>query len=508
MTLNNKWISALLPVLLLITGMAGCSKFLDRKPLGVGTQDDIVQGGVEGMVFGLYGELRKSGVSGFPTIGLHNVRSDDAVKGSTSGDESAITTIFDEFKYDPSYNQVTTYWDDHYAFITLCNAVIHEVDSLELSDQASLQNRAEATFLRAFAYFDLVRNFGSVPKIDFKIYLPSDANVPKVPVTEIYSLIDTDLDFAIANLPPEWEAKFIGRSTKGAADALKAKTLLYRKDWAGALAKAEDVISSQRYSLIDPYYRLFKEEGENSKESLFEIQMYVNANGSVNLGNNYNQSQGVRGAGEWNLGWGFNAPTASLVNSYETGDPRREATILFSGESDGGTANGGYIKTLPPLATSPQPYWNKKVYTDPTRRALITITDGDPQYSRWLNIPKLRYADVLLMAAEAANELGGPANTTKALDYLEQVRFRARQGNNAILPKVVVTDQAQLRDIIHRERRAELAMEGERFYDLVRWNKALTVLGPLGYQERNKYYPIPQSAIDKSGGTLIQNPDY
>jgi starch-binding outer membrane protein, SusD/RagB family len=505
MTQNKIWISALLPVMLLMTGLAGCSKFLDRKPLGVGTEDDIVQGGVEGKVFALYGELRKSGVSGFPTIGLHNIRSDDALKGSTPGDESALTAIFDEFKYDPSYGQVATYWDDHFAFITRCNDVIHDVDSLGLTDPASLQNRAEATFLRAFAYFDMVRNFGSVPKVDFKVYQPSDINVPKVPVQDIYALIDADLDFASANLPPEWEARFIGRSTKGAADGLKAKALLYRKDWAGALAKAEDVINSQKYTLIDPYYRLFKEDGENSKESIFEIQMYVNANGSVNLGNNYNQAQGVRGAGEWNLGWGFNQPTQSLVNSYELNDPRREATVLFSGQSDGGTGTGGYNRTLP---QSDQPYWNKKVYTDPARRALITNTAGDPQFSYWLNIPKLRYADVLLMAAEAANELGGPANTTKALDYLEQVRARARQGNNAILPKIEITDQAQLREAIYRERRAELAMEGERFFDLVRWGRAINILGPLGYQERNKYYPIPQGAIDKSGGTLVQNPDY
>jgi hypothetical protein len=236
--------------------------------------------------------------------------------------------------------------------------------------------------------------------------------------------------------------------------------------------------------------------------------MYVNVNGSVNLGNNHNQVQGVRGSGEWDLGWGFNVPTQNLINAYEPNDPRKEATVLVSGQSDGGRSTGGYDRVLPASPPLAQMYWNKKVYTDPARRARITIFTNDPHFSRWLNIGILRYADVLLMAAEAANELGGPANTTKALDYLEQVRFRARQGNAAILPKVVVTDQAQLRDIIHRERRVELAMENERFYDLVRWDKAQAVLGAQGYQARNRYYPIPQSAIDKSNGKLIQNPDY
>lgn len=508
MTLNNKWIAVLLPLVLLLAGATGCKKFLDRKPLGVGTEDDITQGGLEGKVFSLYGELRKDGMSGFPSLGFKNIRSDDALKGSTTGDAAFITTIFDNFQYDAAQGQATVYWDDHYYFIILCNAVIHDVDSLKLTDPASQTNRAEATFLRAMTYFDLVRDFGDVPKIDFKVNKPEDANIAKSPAAEIYNLIDKDLDFAVANLPPEWPAQFIGRATRGAATGLKAKTMLYRQRWADALGMAESVINSNKYSLLDEYYKLFKEEGENSSESLFEIQMYVNTTGSVNLGNNHNQVQGVRGSGDWDLGWGFNVPTKDLLDSYEAGDPRKDATFLYSGQSDGGSSTGGYGRTLPPMPPLAQPYWNKKVYTDPARRAKITVTTGDPHFSRWLNIGILRYADVLLMAAEAANELGGPANTTKALDYLERIRARARKGNVALLPEITLTDQAQLRDAIRKERRIELAMENERFYDLVRWEKALEVLGPLGYKARNKFYPIPQSAIDKSGGKLVQNPDY
>lgn len=508
MKFNNKWIYALLPALLMIAGSTGCSKFLDRKPLGVATEDDIVQGGVEGKVFALYGELRRDGISGFASLGFKNIRSDDALKGSTTGDAGFITPVFDNFQYDPTQGQATSYWDDRYFFITLCNDVIHTVDSAKLTDQASIQNKAEAMFMRGMIYFDLVRDFGEVPKIDFKVQNIADVNIEKSNVAAIYQLIDADLDFASANLPPEWPERFIGRATKGAADGLKAKTLLYRKNWAGALAKAEEVINSNKYELITPYYRLFKEEGENSKESLFEIQMYVNTSGSVNLGNNHNQVQGVRGSGEWDLGWGFNVPAQPLVDAYENGDPRKDATVLYSGQSDGGSSTGGYNRTLPPSPPLAQPYWNKKVYTDPARRAKITIFTNDPQFSRWLNIGILRYADVLLMAAEAANELGGPANVTKALDYVERVRFRARQGSTSILPKIELTDQAQLREAIQKERRVELAMEGERFYDLVRWDKALTVLGPSGYTARNRYYPIPQSAIDKSNGKLKQNPDY
>jgi len=127
-----------------------------------------------------------------------------------------------------------------------------------------------------------------------------------------------------------------------------------------------------------------------------------------------------------------------------------------------------------------------------------------------MNMRVIRYADVVLMAAEAANELGGAQNTTDALAWLEMIRARARAGNNAVLPKITITDQVQLRDKIRQERRIELAMENDRFFDLVRWGIAKAVLNAAGkpYEDKNKYLPIPQPEIDKSGGKLKQNPDY
>ena len=111
--------------------------------------------------------------------------------------------------------------------------------------------------------------------------------------------------------------------------------MLYRKNWAGALGKCEEVINSNRYALYESVFKFFTEDGENSSESIFEVQMYENANGSVYFGNEYNQVQGVRGDGDWDLGWGFNVPTQGLFDSYETDDPRKGATILESGQPDG-----------------------------------------------------------------------------------------------------------------------------------------------------------------------------
>jgi len=367
-----------------------------------------------------------------------------------------------------------------------------------MPENGSIINEAETRFMRAYAYFDLVRDYGEVPIIDFKVYQPGDANKPKNTVAEIYTFIDNDLQFADANLPLTWGSQFPGRATKGAANTLHAKTMLYRKDWGGALAKCEEVITSGQYALLNNYSDFFKESGENSSESIFEIQLYENANGSVIYGNSYNQVQGVRGSGDWDLGWGFNVPTSALDASYETGDPRRTATILYEGQPD-----GIYGRTLPTGLA--QPMWNKKVYTDPARQSAT----GD-RFGQWLNVRVLRYADVLLMAAESANETG---DAPKALGYLEQVRARARAGNNAVLPQITTTDQGLLRTAIKKERRAEFGMEWERFYDLVRWVPAtdgidaLTILGPMGYLNKCRFYPLPQNALDKNP-QLIQNPEW
>ena len=186
-------------------------------------------------------------------------------------------------------------------------------------------------------------------------------------------------------------------------------------------------------------------------------------------------------------------PSQALVDSYEEGDPRKTATILFSGSSD------GYGLTVPATLSTIQPYWNRKVYSDPARRSASGI-----KYANWLNIRMLRYADVLLMAAEAANETNDP---TTAKKYLEMVRARARGAAN-VLPLVTTTNQAELRTAIKKERRAEFAMEYERFFDLVRWGDALNVLGAAGYTAKCQYYPIPQAIIDKAQGKLTQNPNW
>src|SRR5690606_29626762 len=180
-----------------------------------------------------------------------------------------------------------------------------------------------------------------------------------------------------------------------------------------------------------PYNMIFREESENSKESIFEIQALFD--GVQDFGVTWVSRQGVRGSGAFDLGWGWNVPNQRLADAYETGDPRREATLLFSG-----TLNTPYNEVIP--ANPIRPYWNKKVYTNPALREKY-----NSRFGRWFNVRIIRYADIVLLAAEAANEIGGEANIDLALDYLEQVRSRARGSNNSILPEVTTRDQDELR---------------------------------------------------------------
>lgn len=499
MNIINKKIKGLFWIIPLIILAAGCSKFLDRKPL-TATLDDLNQGGLEGQVYGLYGAIRNGDVAGqafggIPWLAIHGFRADDSEKGSSAADGADWGVIYDQFQYVKDHWSSSIYWDQHYVLIGQANTALQLADSLKLADAASVVNIAEAKFFRAFAYFDLVRTFGEVPKIDFRVYNPNDSKKPKSSVSAIYALIDADLTYAAANLPATWPAKYTGRLTNYAAKALQAKTMMYRQNWSGALSSLQQVINSGKFALKSDYTKLFREEGENCSESIWEIQAYIGPNGTDNYFSWYGIAQGVRGSGDWDLGWGWNTPTQSLVESFEVGDARKDATILYSGQSDGyyGRAVPGSVFDVP-AGPLPRKFWNKKVYPEP---AMQTQTAN--RQAGWVNQREIRYADVLLLAAEASNETGASA---AAVGYLNQVRNRAGLGN------ITYVSQAQLRAAIKVERRSELALEGERFFDLVRWNDAQTVLGSAGYQAKHKYYPLPQGAIDFAGGVLVQNPDY
>jgi hypothetical protein len=478
--INFKWV--IIASLILSIQYSCSDDILDTVPLGVAVEGDLTTGGFEASAFGLYGKLRTSTVASWNRYWLQSIRSDDASKGSSPGDQAAAGNVYDNFQYSSTEGLSTDYWNDHYSLIYACNDLIDAVDKSGLTDNGTLINKAEARVVRAFAYFDLRRDYGEVPIVANKIVNITDGIKPKSTIAQVDAFIIADLEYAIQYLPLSWPS-YPGRATKGFANTLLAKLYLYQKDYTKSLAKCQEIIDSGVYSLNPSFKDEFNIQGNNSKESIFEVQQLITA-ANVYYSNIYYVSQGVRGTGVWDLGWGFNVPTANLIAAFEPGDPRYNHTILTSGQDDGGYGSG-VLPASPPLD---QMYWNKKAYTEASTR-----TKYNQNQNNWENIKIFRYADVLLMAAECAIQTGSATAST----HLNATRLRV---GLAPVPATLAN--------LKQERRIEFAMENERFYDLVRWGDAPAFLGGLGYQTKNEFLPIPQTVIDKSGGVLIQNPNY
>lgn len=493
-------------IITIVVSQSGCKRFLDTDAQGSYNLDDYPYPGGSGpydqFIFAAYNDLRQFNVHSQSFITASSIRSDDADKGSTPADGGANAIDMDNFPVQPSNGFCNTLWIGYYALINKCNTTISQVVNnvaIVAPDPVKSQTIAEAKFIRGYAYFNLVRFFGRVPLVDTG---SASGNIPQSTAPQIYAFIESDLTYAVANLPLNWDPKFVGRATTGAANSLLAKVYLTQQKWAQAMAAANTVMMSGQYNLNTTFDKIFREEGENSSESVFEVQATASAAIPTANGVQFAQIQGVRGAGVWDLGWGWNTPSTYLEGAFEPNDPRKARTILFT--SAGSTTI--YGEALP--TGLPNPRYNNKVYTNPAMRASV-----GHRFGYWMNVRLLRYADVVLMFAEAANEVGGAANTTAARNALNSVRARARMGAPAgTLPDVTTTDQNDLRDAIRHERRVELAMEHDRFFDLVRWGVAQNVLNAAGKpnfsNSRDVLLPIPQTQIDLSAGVLTQNPGY
>ncbi|MBN8880376.1 MAG: RagB/SusD family nutrient uptake outer membrane protein [Sphingobacteriales bacterium] len=508
----SRTLSLSLAAFAMIIMFTGCKKFLDAQRQGGYDEENYPYPGGSGpydqYILGAYSDLRSYNVHADGFIVATSIRSDDADKGSTPSDGGADVITMDNFPVLPNNGRANALWTGYYGMINKCNNTLYQIGTnanIVASDQIKIQSQAEMKFIRGYAYFMLVRLFGRVPKIDTLYLDPAQQNnIPQSSSSEIYSFIESDLNFAAANLPAKWDPKFVGRATSGAANGMLAKVYLTQQKWAMAKAAANLVMTSGQYDLSTPYAKIFSEEGENSKESIFEAQGRADANNKTAQGIQYASIQGVRGSGEWNMGWGWNTPSVQLEAAYEPNDPRKARTILYTSTS---TTPGitMYGETTP--LGLPNPRYNQKVYTNPGIRASV----GD-RFGYWMNVRILRYADVVLMFAEASNELDGADNIEQARVALNSVRFRARAGNAAILPDVTTTDQGELRDAIRHERRIELAMEHDRFFDIVRWGIADDVMQTAGKSNfsaaRDGLLPIPQTQIDLSNHVLTQNFGY
>jgi hypothetical protein len=470
----------------------GCKKsFLDVPPQGQAPSAVFwkTPADATAAVNAIYANLREWRQTAFAPIAVESMGSDEAEKGSTPGD-SQYMDDFDTFTQNSGEGQVSDFWNGQYASINLCNQAIDSIPPITMDATLKTRYVAEAKFVRAYGYFRLVRAFGGVP---LRLHYPksgADFNVPRSTPAQVYAQIEQDLTDAASILPQTYGSADIGRATKGAALSLHAKAAMYQKKWSDVFNYTTQVMGLG-YSLFPNFEQSFRIANENNSEEIFEIQCPSIPNNGAADNSQFSQVQGVRGIASGAGGWGFNDPTAELVAAFEPGDPRLNATVIFAGTT---TAEGDAI---PSTVTNPR--YSYKPY----------VPFNVPWYSNQgegQDVRVIRYADVLLMNAEAANELG---NSTQAIASLELVRARARGGNNAVLPKVTATDQATLRTAIWHERQVELAMEFDRFYDVIRQGRGPAVFGVKGFKAgKSELQPLPQNEIDLSAGVLVQNPGY
>ncbi|ODT56813.1 MAG: hypothetical protein BGP01_11085 [Paludibacter sp. 47-17] len=493
-----KKIILLMSVVVLVVS---CSDdFLERYPKGRWhhanyTSEDSLDISilVESKLGQSYANLRNFWFS-WAGLAMHNYTTPDVEKGSTPSDGSNVAP-FKTMSYTASLEAIRQYYGECYNSIYFANEALILANSM--NDTVAKKNRlmAESLFMRSIMYYRLAQAFGGVPYVD-KVLLQTDKTPARSTREQVWAHIERDLKWAIDYLPTRVQLNAENgsrRISQNAARALLAKVYLYQKKWSDVVAQTSLIISSGDNDMTTPYAEIFTEAREYGPESVFEVYCERRPSEQITtIGSQHFQIQGFRGVP--NLGWGFNAPSQLLIAAYEPGDPRRKASVI----QDGDTLDGRKTKA----DAASYKFFNKKAYVSLAERNLYGRAT-DPQ-GYWSNIRIIRYADVLLMHAEASLESG---NTTEALDKLEMVRARARAGNAAVLPKVTTTNVDELRRKIRFERRIELAMEWERFFDLVRWDEAKDVI-PGFVVGKHEVFPIPQSEIDKSEGVIVQNPNY
>lgn len=462
------------------------------------------------LVVGVYNNLYLTGTLGLKLVVIADVTSDDSDKGSVSTDPGFDGIFLDNFSYTPNTNIFNDFWVDNYKGISSANKALSVLEESTIDEGIKNRLMGEARFIRALLYFNMVRTFGGVIKLT-RVPTLAEANndefQTRASKEEIYKVITDDLLFGATNLPTKGtEGATVGRATKGAAQALLSKVYLYQENWQGAYDMSQAVMQ-QNYDLAPVYADIFREKGVNNIESIFEVQTGNYANqvgGGLScdaVSKNYSSFQGPRGSfatqtiggqtyGSGDLGFGLNTPSSNLADAYELNDVRKNGTIIFTSDVATTTLWDGFV--LPARPATVNERYNYKGYHSPflETKSCLGINDKD---SKPKNIRVIRFAEVLLINAEAAAHIG-----QDALTPLRRVRARAGLLN---------TTSATVADI-WKERRVELAMEADRFFDLVRTGQAATVLNALGkpfITGKHELFPIPQQQIAFSDGRLTQN---
>lgn len=476
--------------LLLAAGMVSCKKFLEEKPTSTMTAENFYKtaADADAAVVGAYDELNNQTEVYYRGIYLlAELPTDNAECGQ--GVANAYIFALKGYTYGPVNDRIETLWTGIYKGIANANVAIDKIPGITMDATKKAKLIAEAKYIRALLYFNLVRLFGPVPLVLHQVTTLDSVSQPRAAQDAIYSQIISDLQEGQQNLDSVSTATNNGRATRAAASALLSKVYLTIHDYTNARAAAQLVLNNAQYGLLPNYADIFAPANRFNKEVLFGIQN----KGNTGTGNGFAMAlflprSTIPLAGGGTVGGNSaDVPTVEFYNSFLTGDLRKDKTFFTQYDAGAG------------LVTF-RPHWFK--YFDPA--AITNLGEGS------LNFPIVRYADILLTYAEAENELSGPS--AAALEALNQVRRRA-YGKAITTPNATIdingVSQDSLRNAILGERRWEFGFEDQRWFDLKRTGKLLTLLKAKGLaiQDYDTLYPIPQRERDVNK-QLTQNGGY
>ena len=470
--------------------VASCKKYLSVDPPYAQDAENYFQtpDDFDRALTGAYDMLQGS----FMSLWIGEIASDNSIAGGESVNDSQGLHQIDNMTHGGVNNELRNIMRWNYTGITRVNYIMENKDNIDFPEKQHIL--AEARFLRAYYYFELVKFFGDIPLIiDERLGIEEAQQLPRAPKADVYAQIEEDLTFAVSVLNPVAAQK--GRATKGAAQALLGKAYLYQNKYSEAASILDEIRNSGLYSLIPNYGDLFSVSNENNSETVFDVQYTGLEGGGYGClicleGNAAPGFQGIRqyNGPVYGDGNSYNLPTQELYNAFSPIDPRRGHTILDIEAFIAAQPDPSAI-TYAIGAGGHTGYYNNKYIK---RQGEIGLPDND--LTSPVNYRVIRYADILLMAAEAHFHLG---NSSVAQQLVNQVRVRAG------VPGIPV----QSLNDIYKERRFELSGEGHRFFDLVRTGQAAQYIDGF-VVGKHELFPIPQVEIDLAGGNWPQNSGY
>ena len=486
----KKYIKLLIPFFTYIFAISCSDDFIELQPPVENSEDYFnSEEDYQKALIGAYDLLQST----YLNVMLGEIASDNTISGGESATDVPGIQEVDKMTHTDVNAQLRDIWRWMYAGVNRANYIMEFQDKTDFPGKEGVI--AQTRFLRAYYYFELVKWFGDVPlAIDKRILFGEETSIDRAPKAQVYAEIEADLIYAADNLPAVQAET--GRVTQGAARALLGKVYLYQDKFTEA-AEVLDLVVAGPYDLVTDYNSIFEQEGENNTESVFEVQ-YTDEEGAgfgclqCSEGNVAVGFNGIRNYSGplFESGFSFNLPTEEAYNSFEDGDIRRDVAILDI-EAWASETGATYVIGYEDGHTG---YYNRKYIA---RQG--DLNTGDANLTNPNNYRAIRFADVLLMAAEAHNRKASP-NDALAQTYLNRVRNRAE------LADVTVTGAA-LTEAIYQERRVELMGEGHRFFDLVRTGRAVGTI-PGFSADKNELFPIPLIEIQLAGDRWEQNQGY